>query len=88
MMIFHDFLAITEIDREHRREPFSAVVSPDYEGVDDTELKYHPDELNRTVEAWNTPSGVSITRSPGKFVNAILPMLRVASNIQFCRWIF
>ncbi|MYB56328.1 MAG: hypothetical protein F4X51_08060 [Gemmatimonadetes bacterium] len=77
------FSWITEIDKEHRREPFSAVVSPDYAGAEDTELKYHPDELNRTVEAWNTPSGVSITRSPGEFVNAILPMLRIASNIHF-----
>ena len=77
------FSWITEIEKEHRREPFSAVVSPDYAGTEDTELKYHPDELNRTVEAWNTPSGVSITRSPGEFVNAILPMLRVASNIHF-----
>ena len=80
---FSQFFWITEIEREHQREPFSAVVSPDYAGADDTELKYHPDELNRTVEAWNTPSGVSITRSPGEFVNAILPMLRVASNIHF-----
>lgn len=77
------FSWITEIEKEHRREPFSAVVSPDYAGAEDTELKYHPDELNRTVEAWNTPSGVSITRSPGEFVNAILPMLRIASNIHF-----
>ena len=37
----------------------------------------------KTVEAWNTPSGLAITRSPGEFVNAILPMLRVASNIHF-----
>ena len=83
---YDDFLRfswITEIEREHQRECFSAVVSPDYEGADDTELKYHPDELNRTVEAWNTPSGLAITRSPGEFVNAILPMLRVASNIHF-----
>ena len=80
---FSQFSWITEIEKEHQRERFSAVISPDYAGADDTELNYHPDELNRTVEAWNTPSGVSITRSPGEFVNAILPMLRVASNIHF-----
>ncbi len=80
---FSQFSWIAEIDQEHQRERFSAVISPDYAGADDTDLKYHPDELNRTVEAWNTPSGVSITRSPGEFVNAILPMLRVASNIHF-----
>ena len=77
------FSWITEIEKEHRREPFSAVVSPDYARAEDTELKYHPDELNRNVEAWNTPSGVAITRSPGEFVDAILPMLRVTSNIHF-----
>ena len=80
---FSQFSWITEIEKEHDREPFSAVVSPDYEGDDEKRQEYHPDELNRTVEAWNTPSGVSITRSPGEFVNAILPMLRVASNIHF-----
>ncbi len=80
---FSQFSWITEIEKEHQRERFSAVISPDYAGADDTDLKYHPDELNRTVEAWNIPSGVSITRSPGEFVNAILPMLRVASNIHF-----
>ena len=80
---FSQFSWITEIEKEHQRERFSAVISPDYAGADDTELKYHPDELNRTVEAWNTPSGIAITRSPGEFVNAILPMLRVASNIHF-----
>ena len=80
---FSQFSWTAEIDQEHQREPFSAVISPDYAGADDAELKYYPDELNRTVEAWNTPSGVSITRSPGEFVNAILPMLRVASNIHF-----
>ncbi len=80
---FSQFSWTAEIDQEHQREPFSAVISPDYAGADVAELKYYPDELNRTVEAWNTPSGVSITRSPGEFVNAILPMLRVASNIHF-----
>lgn len=74
---------IIQTEDEHDREPFSLIVSPDYNEADNAELKYHPDELNRTVEAWNTPSGVSITRSPGEFVNAILPMLRVASNIHF-----
>ena len=80
---FSQFSWITEIEIEHQRERFSAVISPDYAGADDMELKYHPDELNRTVEAWNTPSGIAITRSPGEFVTAILPMLRVASNIHF-----
>ena len=80
---FSQFSWITEIEKEHQRERFSAVISPDYEGTDDTELKYHPGDLNRTVEAWNTPSGIAITRSPGEFVNAILPMLRVTSNIHF-----
>ena len=77
------FSWITEIEKEHQREPFSAIVSPEYEGADDARQEYHPDELNRTVEAWNTPSGIAITRSPGEFVTATLPMLRVASNIHF-----
>lgn len=80
---FSQFSWITEIEKEHRREPFSAVVSPEYEGADNEIKEYHPDELNRTVEAWNTPSGVAITRSPGKFVKAILPMVRIASEIHF-----
>ena len=80
---FSRFSWITEIEREHQRECFSAVISPDYAGADDARQEYHPDELNRTVEAWNTPSGVAITRSPGEFVKAILPMLRIASNIHF-----
>ncbi len=48
---FSKFPWIAEVEKEHQRARFSAVVSPDYEGADDTELKYHPDELNRTVEA-------------------------------------
>ena len=80
---FSQFSWITEIEKEHEREPFSAIVSPKYEEADDERREYHPDELNRTVKAWNTPSGIAITRSPGEFVKAILPMLRVASNIQF-----
>ena len=80
---FSQFSWITEIEKEHQRERFSAVVSPEYEGADDEIKEYHPDELNRNVEAWNTPSGVAITRSPGEFVDAILPMLRLASNIHF-----
>ncbi len=85
---FSQFSWITEIEKEHRREPFSAVVSPEYEEADaeradDERRKYHPDELNRNVKAWNTPSGIAITRSPGDFVKAILPMLRIAENIHF-----
>ena len=74
---------IIQTEREHNREPFSLIVSPEYDEVDDTGLKYHPDELDRNVEAWHTDSGVSITRSPGEFVDAILPMLQVASEIHF-----
>ncbi|MDE2829442.1 MAG: hypothetical protein OXN20_04940 [Gemmatimonadota bacterium] len=80
---------IIQTEKEHGREPFSAVVSPDYnetedtDETEDTEPKYYPDELDRTVEAWNTPSGIAITRSPGDFVNAILPMLRLSKEIHF-----
>ena len=74
---------IIQTEQEHEREPFSLIVSPDYDEVNDIGLKYHPDELDRTMEAWNTPCGIAITRSPGEFVNAILPMLRIASNIHF-----
>ena len=82
---FSQFSWITEIEKEHQREPFSfsAIVSPEYEEADDERREYHPDELNRTVKAWNTPSGITITRSPGEFVKAILPMLRLASKIHF-----
>ena len=78
---------ITEIEKEHRRDPFAAIVSPEYEETDeradDERRKYHPSELNRNIKAWNTPSGIAITRSPGEFVKAILPMLRIAENIHF-----
>ena len=74
---------IAEIEKEHRRDLFAAIVSPEYEESDDERRKYHPDELNRTVTAWNTPSGIAITRSPGEFVEAILPMLRLALKIHF-----
>ena len=72
---------ITNTEQEHKRENFSAIVSPKYKEADDN--RYHPDELNRTVTAWNTPSGIAITRSPRDFVKAILPMLRLAVNIHF-----
>lgn len=35
------------------------------------------------MTAWNTPSGLNITRSPLEFSNVILPMLRVASEVHF-----
>lgn len=78
---------ITNTEKEHERENFSAIVSPEYEETDeqtdDERRKYHPNELNRNIKAWNTPSGIAITRSPGEFVKAILPMLQVAENIHF-----
>ena len=80
---FSRFSWLIETRKEHQREPFSLVVSPDCDGVDDVRQEYHPDELDRTVRDWNTPSGVSITRSPGEFVTAILPMLRLATTIHF-----
>ena len=79
---FSQFSWLAETRREHQREPFSLVVSPDCDGVDDDRQEYHPDDLDITVPAWNTPSGVSITRSPGEFVDAILPMLRLAKHIH------
>ena len=82
---FSQFSWITEIEKEHQRGPFSfsAIVSPEYEEADDARREYHPEELNRTVNAWNTPSGIAITRSPRDFVKAIIPMLRLALNIHF-----
>ena len=74
---------IAEIEKEHRRDLFAAIISPEYEESDDERRQYHPDELNRTVTAWNTSSGITITRSPGEFVEAIMPMLRLALAIHF-----
>ena len=74
---------ITNTENEHERKPFSLIVSPFYEEEEEDKLKYHPAELDITVKAWHTDSGMSITRSPGKFVDAILPMLQVASEIHF-----
>ena len=74
---------IVNTENEHRREPFSLIISPDYEEPDDQELNYPPSELYPEVSAWNTPSGVQIKRSPGEFVKTILPMLRLAKRIHF-----
>ncbi len=80
---FHEPSWLTNTENEHRREPFSLVISPDYGEPDDQELKYPPSELDSEVNAWNTPSGVQINRSPKKFVKVILPMLRLAKEINF-----
>lgn len=74
---------VTNAENEHRREPFSLIVSPDYDEADDENRKYPPSELNNEVSAWNTPNGVQIKRSPGEFAKAILPMLRLAREIHF-----
>ena len=74
---------ITNTENEHRREPFSLIVSPDYDEADDEGRKYPPSELDDEVSAWNTHSGDLINRSPGEFVKAILPMLRLAKEIHF-----
>jgi len=70
-------------EAEHRRDPFAAVVSAEYTGADDTEKKYHPDELSESVVTWNTPDGVNITRTRGEFTASILPMLFVAEEVHF-----
>ena len=74
---------LANAEREHRREPFAAVVSPEYDGADATDHKYHPGELNEDLDAWNTPNGVDITRTRTEFTAAILPMLLVAKEIHF-----
>ena len=79
----HESSWLTNTENEHRREPFSLIISPDYDEPDDQDLKYPPSELDSEVNAWNTPSGVQINRSPKKFVEAILPMLRLAKEINF-----
>jgi hypothetical protein len=76
-------LWLKNTENEHRRDPFAAIVSPEYEGADDTERKYHPDELDEHVAAWNTPSGMRIPRSPQEFSRAVLPLLVVAKQIHF-----
>lgn len=81
-----DFLEsswITNAENEHRRDPFSLIISPDYDEADDKELKYPPSELDHEVNTWNTPTGTEITRSPKDFVKAILPMLLLAEEIHF-----
>ena len=70
-------------EQEHQREPFSAVISPDYPEGQNSDWQFHPDELDESQTTWATPSGISITRSSQAFTNAIVPMLRVASEIHF-----
>jgi len=70
-------------EKEDRREPFAAVVSPEYDGADHSARHYHPNDLDESVAAWNTPNGVDITRTAGDFTTAIAPMLAVAEEIHF-----
>lgn len=74
---------IANAENEHRREPFAAVVSPDYDDADATDHQYHPNELNETASDWNTQTGKEIKRTRGQFVDAVMPVLEVASDIQF-----
>lgn len=74
---------IPNAEREHRRAPFAAVVSPEYGGADTANHEYHPDDLDEDVVAWNTPNGLDITRARTEFTAAILPMLLVAREIHF-----
>ncbi|OGG46954.1 MAG: hypothetical protein A3F84_21090 [Candidatus Handelsmanbacteria bacterium RIFCSPLOWO2_12_FULL_64_10] len=74
---------VRNVEQEHRRERFAAVVSPEYREADEADRKYHPEKLDESVTAWNTPSGIGIQRSPDAFARAILPMLRVAKEIHF-----
>ena len=81
-----DFLEsswITNTENEHRRDPFSLIISPSYDEADDKKLKYPPSELDNEVNAWTTPTGTEITRSPEDFAIAILPMLLLAEEIHF-----
>lgn len=70
-------------EKEDRREPFAAVVSPEYDGAGHSARYYHPSDLDESVAAWNTPNGVDITRTAGDFTTAIAPMLAVAEEIHF-----
>ena len=74
---------LSNAEQEHRREPFSAVISPDYPEGQNSGWQFHPDDLDESQSTWMTPSGISITRSPQAFTDAIMPMLQVASEIHF-----
>jgi hypothetical protein len=76
-------LWLPNAEQEHSREPFAAIVSPQYADADNNDNKYHPDDINESIAAWNTPSGLRITRSPNALVAAIIPALIVAKEIHF-----
>lgn len=81
-----DYMAaswLENTEREHQREPFAAVISPDYPEAQGSEWQFHPDDLDEFLPVWASPNGISITRSPQAFTDAILPVLRVASEVHF-----
>ncbi len=74
---------VTNTLREHRRKPFSAIVSHEFTATDEVAGCYNPDELHEGVPTWETPCGCDITRSPGAFVDAVVPVVVVSSEVHF-----
>jgi hypothetical protein len=69
----------TQAILEHKREPFSAIVSPE----DNNDYILHPDNVDESNPMWDTPTGKRITRSSGVLVKTIMPSLVVAEEIHF-----
>ena len=74
---------VVNAEQEHRRDPFPAAISPDYPEGQNSDRRFHPDDLDESQSAWMTPSGRIISRSRFAFCDAILPVLCVASKIHF-----
>jgi len=74
---------IDDAETEHAREPFAALVSPQYASADDRGHRYSPGDLDETVDVWQTPSGIEISRGRPDFVEAILPVLLVTTEVHF-----
>jgi hypothetical protein len=67
---------IRNAEAEHHRERFAAIISPAYQGADNSERRYHPDELNETVRAWNTSNGIDILIFVGRRIVLWMPSCR------------
>ena len=67
---------------EHLKRPYAALVSPKLSGQAKPGC-FHPDELDEETKEWRTPYSLEITRSPGDFAAAIVPLLIPAKKVHF-----
>lgn len=74
---------LVNTESEHRREPFQAIVSPEYEEGQANTPKFHPEDIDEAIAEWNTPNGMPTTRTNEAFADAVLPLLVVSKRAHF-----